>query len=246
MVILISKRQCKGLILFLLFFGGMAAVLWEGRRNAVSVSADIGTLSIPTEIVIDPGHGGEDGGAVAGDGTAESAVNLKIAVKLNDLLALCGQQTRMTRTSDRAIYSEGSVTLHEKKVSDLKNRVALVNGTENAWLISIHQNCLPASPRVQGAQVFYNSVSGADRIAQSVQDVLNQDVNADHSKAARQISSTIYLMKHVTAPAILVECGFLSNPSETELLKQPAYQLKLAASIAQGILQSDAAEGNPS
>lgn len=211
--------------------------------NAITTSADVGSLTIPAVIVIDPGHGGEDGGAVAGDGTVESQVNLAIAAKLNDLLRFCGQDTRMIRTSDVSIYSKSATTLHQKKVSDLQNRVALVNGMENAVLVSIHQNCLPASPSVHGAQVFYNTVAGADLLAQTVQDSLNRSINLDHEKTSKKISSSIYLMKNVTAPAVLIECGFLSNPTETKQLNQPAYQLKLAVSITCGILQEGAAEG---
>lgn len=101
-------------------------------------------------IVIDAGHGGEDGGAVAADGTVESGINLAIAQDLDALLRFLGCETRMTRTEDAAIYSDGARTLREKKASDLKNRVALVNETPNAVLLSIHQNSLPASRRVHG------------------------------------------------------------------------------------------------
>lgn len=243
MVVLISRKHLGGLALFVLFLCGLAAVLWEGRMNAVVASADVGTLATPAVIVIDPGHGGEDGGAIAGDGTIESKINLEIAEKLNDLLRFCGQDTKMIRTSDISIYSKGAETLHQKKVSDLQNRVALVNGMKNAVLVSIHQNCLPEAPSVHGAQVFYNTVTGADLLADSVQDSLNKNINLDHKKASKKISSSIYLMKNVTAPAVLIECGFLSNSAETKKLNLPAYQLKLAASIAGGILQEGAAEG---
>ena len=140
---------------------------------------------------------------------------------------------------DAAIYDPGSATLREKKVSDLHNRVALVNELPGAVLLSIHQNSLPSSPSTRGAQVFWNRQEGAEELASSIQEALNGAVNARHEKKAAQVPSSVYLMKEITAPGVLVECGFLSNAAETEQLKDPAYQTKLAAAIAAGVLNSD-------
>ena len=189
-------------------------------------------------IVIDAGHGGEDGGAVAADGTVESGINLAIAQDLDALLRFLGCETRMTRTEDAAIYSDGARTLREKKASDLKNRVALVNETPNAVLLSIHQNSLPSSKRTHGAQVFYRKEEGSAALANAVQRALNETVNLENEKAEKAIDPSIYLMKSVTAPAILIECGFLSNEGETALLKSADYQQKLAVVITSGLLQS--------
>lgn len=185
-------------------------------------------------VIVDAGHGGEDGGAVAGDGTVESGLNLEIAQRLHDLLIFMGQQAYMTRTSDRSIHSEEAETLHQKKVSDLKNRVAIVNGTVGAVLVSIHQNSLPSSATTHGAQAFWNTVEGSRFLAESVQETLNCAVNAGNIKHSKKISSEIYLMKNVTVPAIIVECGFLSNPEETVQLRDSSYQRILAVSIAAG------------
>ena len=155
------------------------------------------------------------------------------------LLAFAGVNTVMTRTEDAAIYDDSASTLREKKVSDLKNRAELVNATENAVLLSIHQNSLPSSPSTRGAQVFWNRQEGAEELASSIQESLNGAVNAGHEKKAAQVPSSVYLMKEITAPGVLVECGFLSNAAETEQLKDPAYQTKLAAAIAAGVLNSD-------
>lgn len=233
MLILIRKKYLLAWALIFLALSGMAGILWMGRAPAVYAS---GTIDGKTTIVVDPGHGGEDGGAVASDGTVESSINLAVAQRLQLLLRFCGVDVVMTRSEDVSIYSDGAHTLHEKKVSDLANRVALINGTEGARLVSIHQNCLPSSPGVQGAQVFYNTVDGAQPLAESIQEVLNGTVNAGHEKAVKKISPSIYLMKNVTAPAVLVECGFLSNGQETGALKTPDYQLRLAAVITAGIL----------
>ena len=188
--------------------------------------------------VIDAGHGGEDGGAVASDGTKESDLNLAIARRLDALLALLGEQTRMTRTDDVSIHDGSASTLRQKKRSDLENRVSLVNSTQGAILVSIHQNSLPSSKRTHGAQVFYRKEEGSAALANAVQRVLNEAVNLKNEKTEKAIDPSIYLMKNVTAPAILIECGFLSNEGETALLKSADYQQKLAVVITSGLLQS--------
>ena len=193
-------------------------------------------------IVIDAGHGGEDGGAVSADGVIESGINLAVAQDLNALLTLLGEDTVMTRAEDISVYSEGAQTLRQKKRSDLENRVALVNGTPNAVLLSIHQNSLPKSTRTHGAQVFFGGVAGSDALAQSVQTALNSAIN-DGDKEAKRISDDVFLMKNVTAPAVLVECGFLSNREETAKLQQPDYQMKLAVVIAAGFLNTQEKQG---
>jgi len=189
--------------------------------------------------VIDAGHGGEDGGAVAADGTAESAINLAVAVRLEALLALLGEDTAMTRREDVSIYSDGAATLRQKKTSDLRNRAALVRGTPNAVLVSVHQNSLPGVPSVRGAQVFYGREAAGEALAAAVQAALNKAINTGNEKQAKQIDPSIYLMKHADCPAILVECGFLSNAQEAALLQTPAHQTRLAVAVAAGILSAD-------
>ena len=132
-----------------------------------------------------------------------------------------------------------AATLREKKVSDLKNRTKLANETAGGLLISIHQNSMPDHPSVHGAQVFYNGAASGPRLGETVQAALNGAVNAGNGKNAKAIDSTIYLMKNVQCPAILVECGFLSNRTETGQLLTGGYQLKLAVCIAAGFLQHD-------
>ena len=189
--------------------------------------------------VIDAGHGGEDGGAVSADGTKESDLNLAVALRLDALLAFVGEETCMTRIGDVSIHSGSAVTLRQKKRSDLENRVEMVNNTQGAILVSIHQNSLPSSKRTHGAQVFYGKEEGSAALAGSVQTLLNQTVNAGNEKTEKAIDASIFLMKNVTAPAILIECGFLSNEGETALLKSGEYQRLLSIVIAAGILQSN-------
>ena len=187
--------------------------------------------------VIDAGHGGEDGGAVSAGGVPESGLNLSIAARLDALLAMLGEQTVMTRSEDVSIYSDGAASLREKKASDLKNRVALVNDTAGALLVSIHQNSMPSVPSVRGAQVFYGKVSGSDTLAMSVQEMLNSGVNEGREKHEKQIDPSIYLMKHVNCPALLVECGFLSNEQDARALQEDGYQERLSVLIAAGLMR---------
>ena len=137
--------------------------------------------------IIDAGHGGEDGGAVAQDGTVESDLNLAVARRVEGVLAFAGKKTVMTRRNENAVYDEGSATLREKKRSDLKNRAAQINRYDDAYLISIHQNSLPAVPSVHGAQVFYNAANGAETMAGAVQEALNQAVNQGNEKNEKAI-----------------------------------------------------------
>ena len=234
MVILIRKRHVAYLVLLCCFVAGLSAVLWHG--NAAFTAAFAPEEGTPFTVVVDAGHGGEDGGAVAGDGTVESGLNLSIARRVRDLLTFAGVSTAVTREGEDAIYDPGSASLREKKVSDLHNRVDLVNAIPGAVLVSIHQNSLPSSPSTHGAQVFWNRQEGAEALAESVQTALNGTINAGNEKKAAQVPSSVYLMKEITVPGVLVECGFLSNAAETEQLKDPAYQTKLAAAIAAGVL----------
>ena len=147
-----------------------------------------------------------------------------------------GRSVRLTRTGEEAIYSPEAQTLREKKVSDLKNRVALINALPHAVLLSIHQNSMPQHPAVHGAQVFSNPQEPAAGLAQSIQQALNLTVNTGNEKTAKTIGDSVYLMKHITCPGVLVECGFLSNSHEAQLLRQPEQQKRLVAAIVAGYL----------
>lgn len=180
-------------------------------------------------IVIDPGHGGEDGGAVSCVGIAESTYNLDISRRLNDLLKLMGYKTTMTRERDISIYTKGE-TLAQKKASDLKERVKIANATSGAILVSIHQNYFGDS-QYSGAQVFYAGTEGSEQLARKLQTEFVTKLNHG-SRRQEKKSSGIYLMERIQCPGILVECGFLSNPQEEEKLRDEKYQKKLSSVIA--------------
>lgn len=184
-------------------------------------------------LVLDPGHGGEDGGAVSASGEAESQINLAIALETDALLGFFGARTVLTRSEDVSIHDAGARTLREKKVSDLHNRAALVESTENATLLSIHQNASPDG-RLHGAQVFF--AGQGQPLAQALQDGIRAHLDPENRRAVQPAAGSIYLMNHVSCRAVLVECGFLTNPREALLLRNPVYQRKLALILAAGYL----------
>lgn len=195
-------------------------------------------------VVIDAGHGGEDGGAVSLSGVPESGINLSIALKLDQILGLYGVAPVLLRSEDVSLHDSSAQTLREKKVSDLHNRVAVIEAAENATLISIHQNTFQGA-RYHGAQVFYANPELSLPLAQLTQDLLRQTLDPGNARAPKPIPDTVYLMNHITCRAILVECGFLSNPEEDLLLQTAGYQTKLASTLAAAWLQFQELEPVP-
>ena len=206
----------------------LCAAMLSRLGSAIAVST---TQAPAPVVVIDAGHGGEDGGAISVSGIHESAINLEIALRLNDLLRFLGAETQMIRTEDVSVCTEGD-TIAAKKVSDIRNRVAFVQNTPNAVLISIHQNHY-SEGQYRGAQVFY--AAGSEDLAESLQAALIAQVDPRNHRACKP-AKDIYLMEHVTCPAALIECGFLSNYAEEQLLRDDSYQKKLAAAIAGSLL----------
>jgi N-acetylmuramoyl-L-alanine amidase len=182
--------------------------------------------------VIDAGHGGEDGGAVSCTGAKESDINLQIAIRLNDLLRLMGFDTVMIRTTDTAVHTGGS-SIAQRKTSDLKNRVRMVNQVPGAVLLSIHQNYFTQS-KYSGAQMFYNCHPVSRNMATQLQQAFVSILNPGSNRAAKPAEG-VYLMQNITRPGILVECGFLSNPEEEAKLRDKAYQQKLCAILAASV-----------
>lgn len=200
-----------------------------GGSRAVTVLSENAPLENRRCIIIDPGHGGEDGGAVSCTGVYESKLNLEISLRLQELFHFLGYDTMMIRTTDTSVYTQGD-TIASKKVSDLKERVRMVNNAENALLVSIHQNHFPES-RYSGAQVFYAKTQDSQVLAEQLQAALIQAVNPGSRRSCKK-STGVYLMEHISCPGILVECGFLSNPEEEAKLQTPEYQKKLCCVIA--------------
>lgn len=185
--------------------------------------------------IIDPGHGGEDGGAISHSGTIESSLNLSIALRLESLLAFYGANTMLTRSEDISLHSENASTLREKKRSDLQNRVKMIRSIPNATLISIHQNSYPQKS-YRGMQVFYSNEKESIRLAQQIDHKMKTFLDPKNKRKPLKIPETVYLMKQISCRAVLVECGFLSNPNDDRLLQNPPYQIKIAMTLAAAIL----------
>lgn len=178
--------------------------------------------------IIDAGHGGIDGGAVSCTGAYESHINLEISLRLNDLMNLLGYDTKMIRTEDISIYIQGE-TIARKKSSDLKERVRIVNETENGILLSIHQNYYNDS-YYSGGQMFYPKTEGSEKLAKQLQAAFVMHLNPNSNRKAKPADG-LYLMKHIQKTGVLIECGFISNYKEEAMLKDATYQKKICCVI---------------
>lgn len=228
------KQLRRYYVHFALIAAFVFAGFWGMAQNrAAQTGAQDAGFSAPT-VILDAGHGGEDGGASTADGVPESAINLAITLRANAVFRLLGYDTVLIRSDDRSVYSAGARTLSEKKVSDIKNRVALVESTPDALLVSIHQNTFPEA-KYSGAQVFSAPTEGSARLAELAQGLLCASVDPDNHRKSRQIPQSVYLMNHISCPAILAECGFLSNEREAAALQTPGYQTKLAMALAAAV-----------
>lgn len=187
-------------------------------------------------IVIDAGHGGEDGGATA-NGVSEKDVNLDIALKLRDLLTFSGYHVVMIRETDTSIYDASAQTISEKKVSDLHNRLSIINSSEDNILISIHQNKFEQS-QYSGAQIFYSDNNTQSSVlAESIRKSITGFLQPDNERELKVGGSNIYILDKATVPAVIVECGFLSNPDEAEKLSDDHYRTQMTFAIYCGFLE---------
>ena len=192
-------------------------------------------------LIIDAGHGGEDGGAQSANGVDESGINLEIALRMEALARFCGVPTRMTRTTREIDYPAELGKIAQRKTWDQKQRAALINSTPDAVLISIHQNKYP-DPRPRGPQVLYAGDEASKGLGELAHTLLSQALWPENRRVAAPISKEIYLLRVAQCPAILAECGFLSNEAEAALLVQPEYQTKIATLLLCAYLQYFEAE----
>ena len=217
---------------FVLLYCGVfigAVSLCQLASSSVTALKESEPVQNRTVIIIDAGHGGIDGGATSCTGIPESHINLQISLRLNDLVQLLGFETKMIRKTDTSVYTEGN-TIAAQKVSDLKQRVKLVNETKNAVLVSVHQNTFLDS-RYSGAQVFYANDDTSRELAKVMQADLISNLNPG-SKRQCKSSDGIYLMLNIQRPGVLIECGFLSNPEEEANLLTAEYQKQIASVVA--------------
>lgn len=185
-------------------------------------------------VVLDAGHGSPDGGAVGINGTEEKDINLKIVLKLREILESRGINVILTRSGDSGIYDSDAKTIHEMKLSDMRNRLSIINSSGADLFISVHMNSHTTS-QPHGLHIFYSkNHPEAETAANAVQNHIAELTGAQ-THTVKTASDTLYLMKNPVPPAILAECGFLSNPEEESLLNDDKYQSKIAFALASAV-----------
>lgn len=233
---MITLKKLVFLCVLLLSSFSVSIIISEADLFSENTNSKLNTDTLPV-IIVDAGHGGFDGGASTDDGVAEKGINLNIALYLKEYLNFFGFQVVMTRDTDTSTEDEGLSTIRSRKSSDLHNRMTLMKETENAVFVSIHQNHFSMS-KYSGAQVFYskNFSEESSELAQSIQESIVYFIQPQNKRQIKPCGTSVYLIYNAVKPAVLVECGFLSNPEEAEKLKTENYQKQVAFSIATGIL----------
>ena len=236
-MLVISKKRIQ-IILSCLIMGLFAFSFQVAENNsATELKNTVETTATPVSgkvVVIDAGHGKPDEGAESSSGTTEAETNLKIALKVQNLLEQSGCTVILTRSDENAIYDIDSKTLKQKKISDIRNRVKIGNESSADIFVSIHLNKIPQS-QYYGWQCFYKANDeNSIKLAKQLQENLNESIQKENKRVAMKLD-TVYIMKHVEIPISIVECGFLSNQEEENQLLDDSYQNRLAWGIYNGI-----------
>ena len=187
-------------------------------------------------VIIDAGHGGEDGGTVGVNGALEKELNLSVAKELAGLLSEAGVEVILTRNDDRLLYREEENIKGHRKEYDLKNRLEVAKGHPGAIFISIHMNSFQEA-RYHGLQVYYAKTEGSQCLAEAIQASVKERLQPENKRRVQKASSSIYLLENAVGCAVLVECGFLSNPEECARLTEKDYQTQLCFSVFCGIMK---------
>lgn len=233
MKVIIIKKKWILIALSIIILISFTLLSIKNYFKAVKVS------SLPTlrkVVIIDPGHGGIDGGAVGGKtGVYESEINLEISLRVKEFLEESGSLVLMTRDRDIGLYTDGG-TIRKKKNEDLRNRKKIFDESDADVILSIHLNSFPQS-QYYGAQTFYPKNSESSKLlAELIQEELIRVLDNGNARKAK-VKNDVYILKDVKDPIVIIECGFLSNPNEEMLLQKPEYQEKIAWSIYVGILR---------
>ncbi len=232
---LVSRLKYVGICVGVLAFA-TAYTIHKNNEKGQSVFSSKLDASRPI-IVIDPGHGGEDGGCISIDGTPEKGINLAVSLEFADMMRVFGYDVVMTRSEDKAIYDSGITGISKQKLSDMKNRLAIINKVENTIAVSVHQNQF-TDPKYSGAQMFYsgtNPLSG--QLAQIVQNKFKQNLQPENEREIKLVTDELYLLVNSHCPAIMCECGFLSNKQESAMLESEQYQKEVAFTIFSGVTE---------
>ena len=236
---LILKRKRIIVMMCMIFISLYAFSFKIANEDIILNKKTVQTVSTPVTdrvVIVDAGHGTPDEGAESSNGITEAQINLKIALKLQKLLEQNGCTVILTRHDENSIYDEGSDTIREKKVSDLKNRVKIGNESGADIFVSIHLNKIEQT-QYSGWQTFYKKgCEDSKNLATIIQKNLNASIETKNERTPAMLN-TVYIMKNIQIPITIVECGFLSNPEEEKLLQTEEYQEKLAWGIYNGIIE---------
>lgn len=231
-MIWLSKRRLK-----IIGFSVGLLVLFLILQHDFTENDSWKTWNLPLSgkiILLDPGHGGPDGGAGTGK-TLEKDIALDITLKVRDLLQQQGALVVMTRESDTDLADDGTRGYSRRKVEDLKKRLKMINDSDNDFFVSIHLNAIPSS-RWSGAQTFYAPHHKENaKAAKFIQEELRNNLGNTNRKA--KPLNSVYILKNAKKPGVLVEVGFLSNPAEKANLKKESYQQKISESVYRGIMR---------
>ena len=201
------------------------------KNNVLSTNADPGLV-----IIIDPGHGGEDPGAIGVNGIYEKDLNLSVALMIGEMLSEKGYTVIYTRTEDKMLYSTEENIKGMRKISDLKNRCAVSNNYENSLTISVHMNTYGSS-KYSGLQVYYQDGNNESaKLANFIQGSVKEILQPQNNRMVKN-GKNLYLLENCSSNAVLIECGFLSNEEECEKLSEKEYQKQLSFSIVCGIIK---------
>lgn len=216
-------------VLFLLI--SLLFILMIGYTPRNDTASEIGTSSQPI-VIIDAGHGGEDGGTIGINGCIEKDINLNIAKKLQTFLSSMGINSVLTRETDTLLYDRNADYEGQKKRLDMKARLEIASAYENAVFISIHQNAFPQK-KYSGFQIYYSANNESSlSLAKALENSVKTTLQPNNNRKAKASAGNIYLLDKLDCPALLLECGFLSNAEECELLCNEEYQNKLCAVIS--------------
>lgn len=229
---LLTKKQL--FILGTIFSLALFSFLMLRCVNKISIDTSAQAIKPLPRVLIDPGHGGEDGGAVVED-TLEKNINLPISQDTGDLLRLLGFEVQLTRTEDTGLSDEGK-NVKQRKINDMKKRLKLYDSCDNNVILSIHQNKF-SDTSSNGTQVFYSpNHSQSKMLADCIQHAVQSGLQPQNQRLPKKAGKNIYLLSNTKQPAVIVECGFLSNKKERRMLLDDAYQRELAFIITTGFL----------
>ena len=200
-----------------------------------SLIASVSAVEHYPTVIIDAGHGGEDCGTVGISGIYEKDLNFAICEKLCEYLINSGFKAVMTRTEDALLYTDEQNVKGQRKIYDLKNRVSIANSYDDSIFISIHMNWF-ADPNCKGAEIYCSSNEASLFLGKEIREAIINSVQPDNKRTLKN-GKGIYLLENSINPAILIECGFLSNEKECEKLSQKEYQKELCFSILCGIIE---------